>query len=475
MFEKLTRRTFLTGAAVTSLGLTLAACAPKAQPTVAPTAAPKPAEKPAQPVAPTAAPAAKAPVTIRFMCRAGADNIPNMEKIMAGDFASKFPNIKVQVEPAPDGWVEKLLAAMIAGSAVDLFQAWGNIFYNWVDKGLLLDNQPLVDRDMKQAEIDTYNKFQWDGLVMKGVRVGMPKYINLMTISINVDLWNKYGVALPPEDGNYTRADYQGMLQKLADAAKSKGDKNVWPGWCPMWSWDRFWGPIQSFGGKIVDSKYGKTCLMDKPEAMEALKFMYDLEWTSNLHAQPSQVENKWPDATLGAGLIMSCEDGTYPVGRERGWGAEGAKIKWDLRHVPKGPRGGRSVLGTTDAWSITKQTKFPEESWQVLHYVAGPYFQLNQIVKQEGIIPVLKTLIADFITAVREVKPGLKNVRLETIKEILDMGYAEDSPWYCDTTKATEIINPAIQAVYTSGSQKPDYFVEVAKQVNDSQKDCTA
>jgi ABC-type glycerol-3-phosphate transport system substrate-binding protein len=326
---------------------------------------------------------------------------------------------------------------------------------------------------MSQAEIDEFNTFQWEGLMMKGVRVGMPKYINLMTISINKDMFDKYNVAYPPDDGNWTRADYAEMLQNLAEGAKSAGDENVWPGWCPMFNWDRFWGPIHSFGGKIVDEKYGKKCLIAEPEAIEAFQYMYDLEWTTNLHAQPSQVENKWPGASFAPGLIMSCEDGTYPMSRERIWGEE-AKIRWDMRHVPKGPRGGRAVLGTTDAWSITKQTQYPEESWDLLRFISGPVFQEKHVVRQAGIIPVLKGLISTFIDTVRSIKPRMADVRLETIKEILDWGYAEDGPWYCDTVAASDIIKPALEAVFTSGTEKPDYFAGVAEQVEASQANCT-
>ena len=71
------------------------------------------------------------------MSRAGADNIPNAEKVLGEDFRAEYPDIEVAVEPAPDGWIDKLLAQMIAGEAVDIFQAWGNIFYNWTDRDLL--------------------------------------------------------------------------------------------------------------------------------------------------------------------------------------------------------------------------------------------------------------------------------------------------------------------------------------------------
>jgi ABC-type glycerol-3-phosphate transport system substrate-binding protein len=471
MSAQLTRRTFLSGAAFASLGLMLAACAP-----AAPTAAPaKPAEaKPAAPAAPTAVPAKKEPVTIRFMCRAGADLNPIYQKSLDEDFTTKFPDIKVSLEPAPDGWTEKLLAAMVAGNAVDIFEAWGNIFYNWTDRGLLLDLQPFVDKDMKAEEIATYNDFQWTGLVMKGKRVGMPKYLNIMTMSINKDLYDKYGVKYPADDGNWNYDDYTNQMKALADAVKSKGDKTVWPGWLPMWSWDRFWGPIHSFGGKIVDKKDGKTCMMDSELTQQAMKWAYDISFKTNYHAQPSQMEKKWPGDTLAVGLIASGVDGTYPLSREKLWG-EGAKMRWDMRHVPKGPTGKRSILGTTDAWSITKQSKNPQQAWEVTHFMAGPLYQKKVIAGAHGIIPVLKPLMKDFITMCREQKPRMKDVRLEVIDEIVQWGYAEDTPWFCSQVKATDLIIPALQKVFEVGDVGPEYFKEVSKQVNDGQKDCTA
>jgi len=476
---QISRRALLRGCAFASVGLVAAACAPQVvketveverivKETVIVEGTPQVVEKVV-----TVAPAPAEAVTIRYMCRSGADNIPGHQKCLDEDFTGgKFPNIKVSVEPAPDGWVEKLLAGMVAGSAVDIFEAWGNIFYNWTERDLLLDLQPYVDKDMEPAEIATYNDFQWQGLMMKGRRVGMPKYINLMTMSINKDMFDKYGVEYPPEDGNWTYDDYTNMMKQLTDAAASKGDKNVWAGWLPMWNWDRFWGPIHSFGGKIVDSKYGKTCMMDRDEAQAALKWAYEISFQTNYHAQPSQVEKKWPGDSFGPGLIMTCIDGTYPVGREKTWG-EQAKIRWDMRHVPKGPGGKRSVLGTTDAWSVTKQSKNPDQAWEVMHFLSGPIFQKKVIVGVDGIIPVLKPLIKDFISLLREQRPRLKDVRLETIDEILEWGYAEDTPWFCDQVKATDLINPALQKVYEVGDVGADYFIEIAKQVNDSQKDC--
>lgn len=471
----LSRRNFLIASAATGLAAALAACAPKATPAPAAEApAEKPAEQPTakpaeQPAAPTATPlpAVKEAYTVRFMCRAGAKYLPGYEKIIAEDFIPNNPGIKVQIEPAPDGWVEKLLAQMIAGTAVDLFQAWGNIFFNWVERDLLLDCQPYVEATMTDAEIADYNDFQWEGLMMRGRRVGMPKYINIMTIRLSKDCFEEYGVPLPPEDGEWDHDDYREMVCVLTEAARSAGNNGQWGGWLPGWSWDRFWNHIHMFGGKVVDEKYGKKCMLGEPEAQEALKWMYDLQWVDNCHAQPSQVENQWPIASMVSGFVCTAEDGTYPITVDEEY--EG-KLRWDMRHVPKGPTGIRSVLGTTDAWSITKQTGNADASWALLKFLSGPIYQAKGLIGLEGRLPVLKSLQSNWLTTVREIRPSLNDVRLETAVEALEWGYPEDTPWFDKQTEATQLITPALEKVFTVGDVGPEYFIEVCKEVDATQ-----
>lgn len=457
--SKLSRRDFLRGSAVATVGLALVACAP-----AAPGAAPATGGEQA------AAPSSDQ-VVIRWMSRAGAANDPNAQKVLDEDFTGQNPGIKVQLEPVPDQFVEKLLAQMVAGTAPDLFEAWGNIFFNWTERDLILDVQPFADRDMTQEQIDDYNEFQWEGLLMLGKRVGMPKYINVMTVTVNVDLFEKYGVELPPEDGNWDHDDYADIARRLTEAARANGEDGVWGGWKPAWNWDRFWNTVYMFGGKIVDEKYGTKCMMGTPESQAGFQWMYDMIWTYNWFAQPAQVENQFGDNALSPGFVCFIEDGTYPIGRDRRLGEEGAGIRYDIRHVPTGPTGIRSVLGTTDAWAAWSGTPHPDEAWQVMAFMSGPVYQDKQIVAQEGLIPVLKSRIASFIDTVRAVRPSLENVRLETIQELLDWGYAEDTFWFKNQNAAADIIRPALEKVYTVGEVGPEYLAELCAEVDASQQ----
>ncbi|MBV7335642.1 extracellular solute-binding protein [Chloroflexi bacterium TSY] len=456
--RKLTRRDFLRSTAIASFGLATVACA---APGLGPTESGASAGD-------SAAPASETTV-VRFMSRAGADNLPTYEDVLANDFRAEYSDIEVQVEPAPDGWIDKLLAQMVAGTAVDISQAWGNIFFNWTERDLILDIQPFVDRDMTDEQVADYNEFQWDGLVMRGVRVGMPKYINLMTVTVNVDLFEEYGVDLPPEDGDWNHDDYFAMAKALTEGARAAGEENRWGGWAPAWAWDRFWYRVDMFGGSVVDQKYGEQCTLGSAESQAGLQWIWDAMWADNYFAQPAQVENNWFHQAMQPGFVCMAESGTYPMNTDR---ALGEAMRWDMRHVPTGPTGIRKVLGTTDAWSITEQTQVPDAAWTVLAYLAGPTFQSKAVVGQEGLILVLKSLSSSFIDDVRAIRPSLENVRLETITEIIDWGYAEDTFWFKNQNAAAELIQPALEKVYVVGDVGPEYFIEICEQVNASQQE---
>jgi hypothetical protein len=63
-----------------------------------------------------------------------------------------------------------------------------------------------------------------------------------------------------------------------------------------------------------------------------------------------------------------------------------------------------------------------------------------------------------------------LEEVRLETINEILEWGYAEDTFWFKNQNEAAEIIQPALEKVFTVGDVGPEYFIEIAEQVDATQ-----
>ena len=88
------------------------------------------------------------PATLRWEFRGSQDDLTDA-KASLEKFTAKNPNITVNIELAPDQQRdEKLVTAMVGGTAPDVFEAWGDIVYKFADKGQVLDLQPYVDADM---------------------------------------------------------------------------------------------------------------------------------------------------------------------------------------------------------------------------------------------------------------------------------------------------------------------------------------
>ena len=70
-----------------------------------------------------------------------------------------------------------------------------------------------------------------------------------------------------------------------------------------------------------------------------------------------------------------------------------------------------------------------------------------------------------------RTVRPALENVRLETISELLEWGYAEDTFWFKNQNAAADIIIPALEKVYIVGDVGPEYLADICADVDAAQQ----
>ncbi|MGQ9555557.1 MAG: extracellular solute-binding protein [Anaerolineae bacterium] len=455
--KQLSRRFFLQASGLGVAGLALVACQPTAAPVTKATQAPE-----AQATeAPTAAVAPKEKVKVRFMDRPhseyAAEKLPGLIK---DSFMAENPDIEVSYEPAPDQWEEKLITAMAAGNAVDIFQAWPDIFYQWTERNLVLDVQPYVDKELTEDDIKDYIDAQWKWLVIRGIRVGMPKYVDMRFILYNKDLFDKQGVAYPPQDGEWDWNDYTEMAADMTivgDDGKIKTVGTHIDGFDGWFLWTR------SFGGEDVNPDNPEDCWMDKEETQEAYNWIWQNRFKREPHifAKPEDLENLgwW---AFAAELLSMVEMGLYP----RMWTEKiGEKFKFDVAHRPKGPVK-RVGLTDADAFAIWSGSKVKDQAWQLIKWLSFPYYQENGTLKIEGACPVRKSLLPKAITTWRETLPLLENVRLEVVQEQVEWGYGENVYWFKEPNCAAEIIGPAKEKVLQIGEADPSYFAEICAQV---------
>ncbi|GEM_PF-231386 len=469
------------GASTTTTGATSSAAAPAASssaaassPASSSAAGSSSAAASAPAPTPTLAPAAhvgSGGTEIRWQFRGSPDNLKAAQDTLTKSFVPKNANIKVTIEPAPDNRDEKLIAQMVAGTAPDVFETWGDNVQQYAEKGQVTDVNTLV----AQNKVDTSDFYAWQwrdfNIPINGgpngggsqMRFGLPKYVNVMVLWVNKDMFQAKGVDLPTLD--WTHDDYANAITKLA--VKDQGKIKVGGAWIPMNSWDRYWYRVAMWGGDDANAQDPTKCDLGEKPAQDAFewarKLAYDDQVLLTTQSGLAQVQG---DRFFNGQFAIS-EDGFYPFQMAKNNAT--AKINWQYAHVPKGPVT-RKVLGTTDGFSMWKQTPHQPEAWTLLQYLAGVDYQTAQ-VESTGLLPVRTSVLNNWKTICTQKYPELANANLTVGADAMTMGYPGNRNFFKNTTAAQELIVPALQKVFDVGKTPVTYFQQVASQVTQTEK----
>ena len=439
----LSRRTFLRLAGLATAGIAITACVPAAQPDAAASAggvAP-PSEQ----------------VTVRW--QDWPDWEPNMDKLTAL-LKESLPGIAVEFEPLSDGFEDKTLTMMVAGTAPDVMTAWGPVFRKWSEKGQLLDLQPNVEVTFSEEQLSDFHPWQWNGMVAKdsGIRFAMPYYVNVIMLLYNKAHFDEAGAEYPT--GEMDHIDYAEMLKQMS---KQEGDQVAhWGGVVVAWIYDRFQFHVQAFGGHVANPDDWTECWLDQPEAQEALEWMRARMWDDNSIAQPLQLGERSDSQLFTAGLASTLEGGMGNIA----FYAREAQFEFAMTHLPKGPAR-RATLGTTDGWGIYKGTPQPDASWELMKVLVGDDLQ-NLMIETWGGVPNRLSLVPSWKEKTISSFPVLENANLDAVLDALNEGYPMLTEEFKNHAESQQLIDAALQKVYQVGDTPVSYFAEVALQVTE-------
>jgi multiple sugar transport system substrate-binding protein len=468
--DKMTRRQMLRWSLAALAGVGIAACAPPAPaPTAAPAAKPAQTTAPAA-VAPTAPPAAaKAPaaaVSVRVQDWAG--DWATVAAPLFSDLMQKRTDIKIVYEPYQEGWIEKTMAAMVAGDAADVIHVWSDNAAQFASRGQLQNLESMFQETYTKDQQKDFHAFQIQGFFRDGFRYAMPKHVWLGILYYSKDAFDQAKVSYPSKDWTYD--DYSAALEKLTTRDGNKVTR--WGGYMPVWSFDRLLPKIQAFGGHAADAQTHTLSLLGEKPAQDALEWVRSRMWDKNSVAQQMQVDKKDGYDSLINGLVAMAEEGTSQIVKV----AKNMKVNWDIALHPKGPAA-RVALGSTNGYAIYKGTSTrgnAKAAWDVIQFMTTPDFQ-RAMLKAESrtIVPSRKSAVPDFIANLKKLQPALEKVNLDIIKEGLDTDYAlaTDPEMFKNHPAAMEIIQPALDKLFLVGDAKPSILVDLKAKIEASQK----
>jgi multiple sugar transport system substrate-binding protein len=450
---QLTRRRLLTGVtAATAAGALTPACAPG------------PAGQPSNPNA------SLAPARLTLGHRAIAAYLPVIEQALPV-FKQQHPHIQVDVDAAPSAnWTEKFTASWSAGSGPDVFEAWDQWFWQFAAKGVAANVNDLA-RTLPKRELDDFHPWQWAGMQIPqtSFRFGLPKYVNIQQVYVNLEAMERAGQKLPPQ--TWSHDDYADFLRRLT---RRGGDPAVVGGYVPIANLTRYQPHLWAFGGNLVDPADYRKVAFHQPQAMAGWEWIWnrmfqDRTMLSNADLREMGLEAATVVDGFAQGRIATIEDGLHRLQEF----AEKVSTRWELVHIPRGPAR-RATWGTTDGWGLWKGSQGRAAAWELVRFLAGPDYTRLQT---RGIlyIPSRASLLDDWTQTVRQRYPALEKVNLKVVQETItgSQAYAKVAEVFPCFQEGNAALSPTISAVFGQGTEKPATLRDVRDQVERAATGC--
>ena len=230
-------------------------------------------------------------VTLSFLTGLAGSDGATMQNIVK-EFNKSHPGITVnmQIIGSWTTFYSKLLPALTAGNAPEVFTTHVQEMLYFQDKGLFLQIDDLFGPSIPESDFAPLpmHYVQYQGHVY-----GMPLDMHGMAWYWNPTLFQKAGLPLKAP----TNADeLLSMAQKMTldkngnNAASSKFDPNhvVQYGVAPSWTQPpTFLETLWSFGGNTLSAD-GKTALFNTPQMRQAVQFWHDLIFKYHVANKPT-------------------------------------------------------------------------------------------------------------------------------------------------------------------------------------------
>jgi multiple sugar transport system substrate-binding protein len=347
----LSRRAFLKTTALSTLGITLAACA-----------APQIGPQTAQTGGETADQAA---TEIRWHHRLGGWQV-YAERIAA--FEEANPGTKIVVEEFPAGSAEygpkivALVASGLIGDATWLAMGSGSFQFLALNNALApLDD--LIAADSSGFTLDEYFPNAVDSLSLEGSVLGLPELAHATydCLYFNRDLIEAAGQELP--NSEWTLDDLLNMAVALTTDDRF--------GYLPTTGdYDATRVQTLPFGGELL-SEDGTTSLLESDGVKEGIRWEHSLFYDTNVAPTPQQM----PQQTTGGGTQQMFLAQTLASFQSGGWDLSIKNVVedtfvWDMVLMPKGPAGVRGGHLNVDGESVTAQSENKQLAYEFCKYL---------------------------------------------------------------------------------------------------------
>jgi multiple sugar transport system substrate-binding protein len=344
------RRDFLRLAGTAAVGAIAAACRPAASPA--------PAVEEKAPAKEEKAPVAEEEVKLAYTSW-GNETRLNSDKENTDAFMEQNPNIEVEFIGIAQDYQSQVLTMIAGGTPPDVLRinAWDT--QALYARGTCLALDSYFDQDGVNPEeifvepfVQCVYKGTWYGILRGGTGAQIVYY--------NKPMFDEAGVEYPA-DPDWKWDDLLTVAKQLTVDKDGDGKTDQWG--FDFWTWnDGGWQTaVWGNGGAILNEERTK-CLLDQPEAYEAVQWWADLRCQENAAPTPAQIPEGLGNPFF-AGMTAMVQSGTWAINTFLP-----TEFDWGVQIWPAGPAKHVSY-SKPNGCSIYAQTAQVGASWTLLKY----------------------------------------------------------------------------------------------------------
>ncbi len=354
--------------------------------------------------------------------------------------------VEVKILTAPHkGYHEKLIAALAAGTVIDVLWVRPDMISEMVEAGYLLDLTPYVEKWPDWAK---FYKVSKDMVTYKGKVYAVPNDAAIVLIYYRKDIFRKAGLPVPWQPKTWTD------VLEAAKVIKEKVPEVKVP-LSPYYGGE-IQIPIYSAGGTIYDPSDDKFIVKSK-EILFLFKVYYDAFYTYGVTPKEMILE-KWDTRKLfQEGKLAIMVDGTWCYTEKWGPGMAYEIPNRDevvgYAYIPSsgGPGAPEYVVAVRDySWAVGANSKNPELAFELIKELVSPDIMANWGYKTSHLVVREDAIIGDYA----------KDEFLKWNTDAL-MKYGVSKPLTLGTRKYLSILKQIVEKELIAAGKTPEECME--------------
>lgn len=369
------------------------------------------------------------PVTLKYAFWGNPDAI-GVEQDIIKAFEEKHPDIKI--EPIVSGYADyhTKLMTMIAGNmAPDVMRIDDYYFYDFIKLGAVESLSPYIQRD--KIDLNLYPKMGIEEATVEGQIYGLPWGTAPLYMLLNLDVFEKAGVALPSLD--WTTKDFERIVRSF-NPQKDKVygfaiDTNYLSSVLPH---------IWSKGGTLLSEDKSRYT-GDSPEASSAIQMLADLYKEGympkdTINSGNTEALRRWFSNGTIAMMSGSAQE-ILAIQKIEG-------IRFEAWTMPQAMNSKNTTVFKSNTISISKSSKQKEAAWIFTKFLRGVEGE-DLYVRAKRFPPTLN--IAENWDLYLD--PNLYPKQIKQISELIAKEYGHTLPLRTGYAAIESKVIPAVQS----------------------------